>query len=145
MTNKNKYGRVHKNDKWYRLRSNGSPSVELLYADHTMTKAELMSRILSFARRGTKFWPPAMALKLSRRRKYIGDNKLQKWEYQCMSCNMWYPDKQVHLDHIVPLGGINDWDKIVNWYRRAYVDMDGYQLLCKVSCHQIKTNKERHV
>jgi len=143
MPDKNKYGRVCIDGKWYRLRSNGKPGVQLTRAGNTITEAEFYQRILSFARKGTKYWPPAMACKLAARRAYKGNNKLQKWEYLCAQCNKWFKDKEIQIDHITPLGGINGLDKIVEWYTRAYPEIEGYQMLCKKNCHSAKTRKEK--
>ena len=143
MTKKNTHGRVEIDGRWYRLRSNGKPGVELTRACNTMTDAEFFSRILSFARRGTKFWPPAMACKLASKRPYKGSNKLQKWEYQCSLCKKWFKDKEIQIDHIIPLGGINSIDKIKDWYIRAYPEIEGYQMLCRAVCHKIKTALEK--
>lgn len=134
------------NGLFFRLRSNGKPGVEVPYCNHTMTKAELFGRILSFARQGTKFWPPAQQKLIEGRRKYTGDDKRIKWEYQCELCNGWFLKRKtkpnIEIDHIVPCGGMNDWDKIVGWYQRAYVDTEGYQRICSI-CHLEKSKKER--
>jgi hypothetical protein len=139
---KNPHGVIVIDGKTYRLKSNGKPGVELTHAGNTITTAEFFTRILGFARKGTKYWPPAMACKLAARRKYVGTSKQQKWEFLCNRCKQWFPDSKMDIDHIAPLGGINGWDKIVDWYKRAYPEIEGYQMLCK-PCHVIKTNSDK--
>ncbi len=145
-TNKNKHGVIEIDGKYYRLRSNGKPGVEVPYCNHTMTKAELFGRILSFARKGTKFWAPALAKLNEGRRAYKGVDKRIKWEYSCELCKGWFLRRKtkpnIEIDHIIPCGGINAWDKIVGWYQRAYIDTEGYRRLCS-TCHLTKSLEER--
>lgn len=131
--------RILKEGKYYSARG-----VELTRASGTKTEAEMAAFILSILRRGTKFWKPKMDKKLEGRRPSESSNKKLKWEYHCEQCNEWFPESNIEIDHIVNCGGISglDWlDKIKPWIIKAYIEIDGYQRLCK-QCHAIKTAGE---
>jgi len=85
-----------------------------------------------------------MQAKEDARRPNQSDNKRMKWEYQCAHCHKWFPDKQVQIDHIAPVGKLNCMDDVVPFIERLVVEKDGFQVLCR-DCHQVKTNKERNI
>lgn len=115
--------------------------VELTRNAHTMTEAEYFSMILSALRRTTRYWKPCLAVLEATKRPSESGNKRIKFEYQCQSCGGWYQRKLVQVDHVIPCGGINSYDKIVPWLLKAHVE-EGFQVLCK-ECHKRKTNEER--
>ncbi len=116
--------------------------VELTRNAQTMTEAEYFSMILSALRKTTRFWKPCLRALEASKRKSESTNKRLKYEYQCASCSGWFARKYVEIDHIVPCGGINGYDKILSWILLAHVE-DGFQVLCKV-CHKQKTGVERN-
>ncbi len=116
--------------------------VELTRNAHTMTEAEYFSMILSALRGTTRFWKPCLLTLEAAKRKNEGSNKRLKYEYQCATCSGWFARKLVQIDHIVPCGGINGYDKILPWILLAHVE-DGFQVLCK-GCHKQKTGVERN-
>jgi hypothetical protein len=128
---------IEKDGKYYTPRG-----VELTRCSHTMTEAQFFSFILSALRRATKYWTPKMEKMREGRRAYKGDNKRIKWEYQCEQCLTWVLQKDIEMDHIIPCGGMNGWDKLVPWCQKAFVEKEGYQRLCK-NCHLTKTSEER--
>jgi len=77
----------------------------------------------------------------ARRKSQNKANKRQKWEYKCAACRTWFPDKEVAVDHIIPVGTLKCEDDLLPFIQRLTVE-NGYQVLCK-PCHQVKTNKER--
>jgi len=83
-----------------------------------------------------------MQAKESARRKNQSSNKRMKWEYQCNICKQWFPDKEIQIDHIIPVGKLNCMEDIVPFIERLVVEKEGFQVLCR-DCHQGKTNKER--
>lgn len=85
-------------------------------------------------------WPPRKQAELLVRRKYVGPNKRQKWEYQCAKCGQWYPRKEVEVDHIEPCGSLKNYQDLATFVRRLFCETDGFQVLCKKSCHRKKTN-----
>jgi 5-methylcytosine-specific restriction endonuclease McrA len=76
------------------------------------------------------------------RRKYVGINKRQKYEYQCNQCKNWFPDKSINVDHIVPVGNLNCSDDLSGFVDRLFVEIDGLQVLCS-ECHNTKTKEEK--
>lgn len=115
--------------------------VELTRNCNTMTEAEYFSMILSALRGTTRFWKPCLKKLEASKRKNESSNKRLKYEYLCESCSSWYPRKLVQIDHIIPCGGINGYDKIVPWLLKAHVE-EGFQILCR-ECHKSKTKEER--
>lgn len=116
--------------------------VPLTRASGTMTEAEFFSFILSGLRRITRFWKPAMDCLAAVKKPYKGVDKRTKWVYTCACCGEDHKRVNVQVDHITPIGGMNGWDKLVIWCQKAFVEKEGYQVLCK-NCHKIKTLQER--
>lgn len=109
--------------------------------NNTMTESAYWSMIRSVLRRGTRYWKPIMQTKMLARKPYKGVNKRQKWEYQCAECKKWFMDKQIQIDHIIPVGSLKCSDDLAGFIKRLTPEK-GFQVLCK-SCHQIKTNDEK--
>lgn len=128
---------IEKDGKRYTTRG-----VELTHASQTLTTAEFWSFILGGLRKLTKFWKPKLDCLKSARRPYTGLDKRTKWEYTCAICKKWYKQKDVEVDHIIPIGGLNGPSKLATWVERAFVEIDGYQVLCK-PCHLQKSKKEK--
>lgn len=60
----------------------------------------------------------------------------------CAGCKQGFPKKEVHIDHIEPVGKQpREWDDYPNFYRRLFCPASNLQGLCK-SCHKAKTAKE---
>lgn len=117
--------------------------VERTRNDGTMTESQYWSHIRSALRRAFRYWKPIQRTKMEARRPYRGSEKRRKWEYQCSSCGNWFPDKEVEVDHIIPVGTLKCGDDLKGFVERLSTE-DGYQVLCK-SCHKEKTQKERKI
>ena len=109
--------------------------------NNTLTESAYWSMIRSILRRGTRYWRPIMQAKQDARRKYVGPNNRQKWEYLCSNCKEWFKDKDTAVDHIVPVGSLKCSNDLPGFIERLTPE-SGFQILCK-DCHQKKTNKER--
>jgi hypothetical protein len=107
----------------------------------TMSEAAYYGKIRSVLRQGFRYWKPAQEAKKMVRRKYEGDNKRQKWEYQCATCEEWFTGKETQIDHIVPVGSLRSLGDIPHFIDRLTPE-SGFQCLCK-GCHQEKTNSEK--
>lgn len=107
----------------------------------TWTEARFWGAVRSALRRGFRYWQPAMNAKLEARRPYKGKNKRQKWEYQCAHCKEWFPDKEIQVDHVIPVGSLKGPEDLIGFLMRLTPE-DGFQVLC-LDDHQKKTNKER--
>lgn len=80
---------------------------------------------------------------MNARRPYEGPEKRQKWEYQCNHCKQWFKDKDVQIDHIIPVGSLKCSEDIAGFLERLTPeDVNAFQCLCK-ECHAVKTAKER--
>ena len=97
----------------------------------TMTEAAYFGKIRSVLRQGFRYWKPLRQCKADARREYTGDNKRQKWEYQCNDCKEWFTGKQVQVDHITPVGSLRSLDDLPAFVYRLTVE-EGYQILCKL-------------
>lgn len=112
----------------------------------TMSKAAFFGMLRSKLRMASRWWKPIAEAKKLARRPYKGDNKRQKWEYQCNHCKKWFNDKEVAVDHKIPAGSLNDFNDLPGFTERLFCEVDGLQILCNngpTSCHQIKTQKEK--
>jgi 5-methylcytosine-specific restriction endonuclease McrA len=110
---------------------------------NTLTEAAYWSMVRSILRRGFRFWKPAINAKMKARRKYEGENKRQKWEYQCNHCEEWFADKEVQTDHVVACGQLKYLEDVSGFLERLTAEgKESFQILC-LKCHQKKTNLER--
>ena len=109
---------------------------------NTMTEAAYFGMLRSVLRRGFRYWKPIQQTKVNARRPYKGENKRQKWQYECAACGEWFKDKDVQVDHIHPVGSLRCLDDLAGFVERLTVE-DGYQVLCK-PCHNEKTQRERN-
>lgn len=106
------------------------------------TTARYFQFIRSALRSASLKWPPIREAKVLARRKYVGPNKMQKWEYQCAECKGWFLDKQTVVDHIIPAGTLRSHLDLPRFVERLFVGVDGLRVLCK-DCHQTVTNNQR--
>jgi len=108
---------------------------------NTQSEAAFWGSVRSALRRAFRYWKPATQAKMEARRRYEGSNKRQRWEYKCAACRDWHADKNVQIDHIIPVGSLKSGDDLKGFLERLTPE-DGFQILCR-PCHQTKTNKER--
>lgn len=108
-------------------------------ASGTMTESAFWSWIRSALRQKSRWWKPISDVKKAARRPYNGDNKRQKFEYQCAICEDWFPDKQTEVDHIVPAGSLKSSDDLKGFVERLFCEAEGLRVLCK-DCHYQITN-----
>lgn len=67
--------------------------------------------------------------------------RVERGRYKCAHCQGIFGNKEIALDHVVPVVGSEgfiDWN---NYIERLFCDEDGFQVLCH-PCHTIKTNEE---
>lgn len=116
----------------------------LIRCNGTMTEAQFLSWVRSALRAKSLRWPPrAKALELARR-KYIGPNKLQKWEYQCKICEKWFKLKDVAVDHFPKsAGSILSIEDIGKFTDRLYCETDNLRILCHED-HAVWTCAEKN-
>jgi len=110
---------------------------------NTQTESAYWGGVRSALRRAYRYWKPATKAKEAARRPNQSDNKRMKWEFQCAHCQEWFPDKQVQIDHITPVGTLRCSADLAGFLERLTPE-GGFQVLCK-ECHQVKTNEERGI
>jgi hypothetical protein len=54
-------------------------------------------------------------------------------------CKGWFPQKEVEVDHIVPVGSLLSFEDIGGFVERLLCELDGFVVLCK-QCHKVKTH-----
>lgn len=112
------------------------------------------AKFWSFIRSGLRAkwsrWPPKYKVVSKARRKAQyewwneeGNRKLNvQWEYQCSMCEEWYMRNYVEVDHIEPVGSLNNFDDLPAFVSRLFVGENKLRLLCK-SCHHKVTHLEK--
>lgn len=108
----------------------------------TQTESAFWGGLRSALRQKSRWWLPKAEAKKLARRKYVGKNKRQKWEYLCANCKKWYMDKETQVDHIIPAGTLKCANDLPEFVTKLFCEIQGFQVLC-TECHNIKTQKER--
>jgi hypothetical protein len=117
--------------------------VERTHAGGEWTSAGYWGFIRSGLRQMSRRWPPLARQAINAaRRKYDGENKRQKWEYQCSTCKCWRNRKQVEVDHIVPCGSLKSLDDLPGFVERLFCEPEGLRVLCD-ACHALRTEANR--
>lgn len=112
-------------------------------AGNEWTEAGFFGWLRSGFRRMSLRWPPIVRQALERsRRKYVGPNTKQKWEYRCAECSGWFMRKRVAVDHVVPVGSLRSWDDVRGFLERLFVEADALRVVC-VECHELRTQRDR--
>lgn len=109
----------------------------------TMTESAFWSFIRSALRNKSRFWKPILLAKIKARRPYHGPNKRQKFEYQCNICKQYFPEKDVNVDHIDPVGTLTCANDLPGFIERLFCEVDKLQCLCS-TCHNKKTKDEKN-
>jgi 5-methylcytosine-specific restriction endonuclease McrA len=108
----------------------------------TMTESAFWSFIRSALRQKSRWWKPITQCKMKSRRAYKGPNKRQKFEYQCNECKLWFPDKKINVDHVIPAGTLRCANDLPGFVERLFCEIDNLQVLCS-GCHDVKTKNEK--
>jgi hypothetical protein len=105
------------------------------------TEAKFFSFLRSGLRAKWSRWPAKYAVLAEAKRDHDGKNPRQKYEYKCAECKKHYPQKEVSVDHIEPVGTLRTYEDLPDFCRRLFVGTDKLQVLCK-GCHGVKTYEE---
>jgi len=114
------------------------------------TKSEIYplwthSRYWTFIRSGLRMlwnkYPVKYQVLQEGRRPSKSKNKRLKWEFQCASCEDWFAQKNINVDHITPCGTLKSYDDLAVFTRRLFCKKEELQLLCD-KCHHTKTATE---
>lgn len=104
----------------------------------TMTESQFWGMIRSTLRAKSRWWKPILECKQKARRKYTGENKRQKWEYLCNSCGLYFPEKEISIDHIKPVGTLKSALDLPEFVENLFCTVENLQCLCDY-CHTFKT------
>lgn len=118
------------------------PRVPRTRNSESMTESAFWSWLRSGLRQKSRWWKPIAEAKLLARRPYKGENKRQKWEYQCTHCKKHFKGDEVSVDHIYPAGSLKTYSDLPGFVERLFCEVKDLQVLCN-PCHNIKTQKER--
>jgi len=108
-------------------------------AGGTWTEARFFGFVRSNLRLLSRKWPPVHAAKNQARRAYVGENKRQKYEYQCSDCLAYHAGKETQVDHVTPAGSLKRFEDLPDFVSRLLCEAEGFRVLCK-PCHQKRTN-----
>ena len=107
-----------------------------------LTESQYWSAIRSALRTGMRFWKPKLNVMNRAKRKYEGENKRQKFAYECEHCKGLFKATDVQVDHVQPAGTLLAYSDLPQFVERLYCGEDGLQVLCS-ECHRKKSNEER--
>lgn len=107
------------------------------------TEAAFFGFLRSGLRQMSRRWGPIKTAELAGRRKYVGENVRQKWEYQCSDCQGWHMRKHISVDHIVPVGSLKSVEDLPGFVERLFCEVDGFRLLCD-RCHKTRHEEEKN-
>jgi len=109
------------------------------------TPARKKAFIVAVLRNGSRRWPPKYeTLNEAKTEKKINPKtKRLAQHYRCALCLGEFPQKDVEVDHILPVvdpaKGFKDWNTFI---KRLFCDKENLQTICK-PCHKIKTKEEK--
>ena len=117
------------------------PPVPKPYNGGTMTSSAFWSFIKSALRQKSRWWKPVREVKLAARRPSQSSNTRLKWEFCCAQCHRWLPDKEISVDHKIPVGSLKGSDDLAGVVARLFCEKEGLQCLCD-TCHGVKTKQD---
>ena len=114
------------------------------------TEARFFSFIRSSLRSAFRKWGPKYEVLNDAKRpaeyewwNAEGNRQLNvQWEYKCAGCGEWFMRKEVEVDHIEPVGSLQDFDDLPGFTERMFTSKDGLRVLC-YQCHRDVTNEAR--
>ena len=117
-------------------------AVEKPFNSGQWTQARMHSFVMSALRRAQ--WPPKYAaLKAASvgKRRNPASGRMAN-HFKCAKCGEAKPQKEMAVDHIIPVipvTGFDSWNEVI---KRLFVEVKDFQVLCKKPCHQEKTKEE---
>jgi 5-methylcytosine-specific restriction endonuclease McrA len=104
----------------------------------TFSEADFWSFIRSSLRKRSLAWKPIAVVRERAKRPYTGDNKRQKYEYQCNICKGYFANTHIKVDHIIPVGNLRSAADLPHFVESLFCETDNLQCLCK-ECHDKKS------
>ena len=97
------------------------------------TEARFFGFIRSSLRAASSRWIPRIEAKKAAR---TGRN-----QYTCACCGETFGNKDVELNHIIPVGSLKTFEDLSGFAERLFCEQDGFEVLCK-PCHLKKTKED---
>lgn len=110
------------------------------------TKARFNSFIKSSLRTASVRWEPRYSVlkdAYTITQTNVKTGRMAK-HFECNSCHGQFPQKDVEVNHkvpVVPVAGFDSWDQVIE---RLFCEKDGLEVLCK-PCHKIITAQENSI
>jgi 5-methylcytosine-specific restriction endonuclease McrA len=104
----------------------------------TFSESSFWMFIRNSLRRRSIVWKPISLCRDKAKRAYKGPNTRQKWEYQCNVCKKWFKGTEIDVDHIKPVGSLNNAQDLPNFVESLFCEVDNLQCICK-DCHKDKS------
>lgn len=108
-------------------------------AGETMTEAQFWGFIRSNLRLMSRKWAPRRHVLSACRRHSQSENKRLKFEHQCSQCLQWFAQKNVEVDHVIPVGRLLAYSDLPGFVERLLCEAEGFVVLCE-HCHDVKTH-----
>ena len=108
------------------------------------TPARRKAFIVSVLRSGTRKYPPKyLTLSSAKTDKKVNTktNRIAQ-HFLCAECRNDFPAKEVQVDHINPVVGVNGFTTWDSYIENLFCDEENLQVLC-LECHGRKTKLER--
>lgn len=110
------------------------------------TEARFNSFVKSALRGASQRWPPKYQ---TLQDAFVGiktnpKTGRQAKHFHCRACGLDFPQKEVEVNHIVPVvpvEGFDSWDGVIS---RMFCEKDGLEVLCK-PCHKAVTKQENEL
>ena len=100
----------------------------------TLTESAFWAMIRSALRDKSRWWKPIAECRMKARRKYVGTNKRQTYEYQCAHCKNWFPANQIEVHHKEQVGKLSSYEDLPQFVKNLFCEEEGFEVLCK-NCH----------
>ena len=111
------------------------------YNGGTWTRGRFNSFVTSILRSGSRRWGPKYeCLNAAKTEKKVNVSTGRVAQhFLCNECGHDFPQKQIEVDHKIPIGTEKTWDEFID---RLFCERDNLQVLCR-ECHKQKSLKER--
>jgi len=104
------------------------------------TEAQFWGFIRSGLREKHQRWKPrSEAIRLASRKLKADKRKV---EVKCALCKKWWGRREIHADHVTPVGSLMSYQDLPGFVERLFCEVEGYRVLCK-ECHKSVTNEQR--
>jgi 5-methylcytosine-specific restriction endonuclease McrA len=104
----------------------------------TFSESSFWMFIRNSLRRRSIVWKPISLCRERARRAYVGTNNRQKYEYQCNVCKNWFKGTEISVDHINPVGSLNNAQDLPKFVETLFCEIDNLQCICS-GCHTAKS------